>query len=79
MHLPQLLLVRSYFRFHRDIKIHDTGVERFRFVVHPCKDVFELLAQLNKRSSLFIREIKSKVDEARILFSAHVDRFIVER
>ena len=59
--------------------MHDTGIKGSEFMIRPCEDIFELFAQLNKRSSLFIREIKSKADEARILFSAHVNRFIVER
>ena len=79
MHLPQLLLVRYYLWFHQDIMMHDIGVKGFEFFVHPCKDVFELLAQLDKISPFFIGEINSKVDEARILFSAQVDKFIVER
>ena len=59
--------------------MHDTGVKGFEFVIRPCKDVFEKFAQLDKISPFFIREIDPKVDEMRILFSAQVDKFKVER
>ena len=59
--------------------MHDTGVKDFYFIVCPCKDVFELLAQIDKISPFFISVIDLKVDEMRILFSAQVDKFKVER
>ena len=59
--------------------MHDTGRKNFEFIICPCKYVFELLAQLDKSSPFFIREIDPKVDEMRILFSAQVDKFKVER
>ena len=79
MHLRQLLLVRSYFGFHWDIMMHDTGVKGFEFIIRLCKDIFELPTQLDKISPLFIRTINPKVDETRVLLSAQVDKFIVER
>ena len=59
--------------------MHDTGRKHFEFIVCPCEYFFELLAQLDKSSPFFIREIDPKVDEMRILFSAQGDRFKVER
>ena len=59
--------------------MHETSVKGFDFIVHSCKGVFELLSKLDKISHLFIRETDPKVDETRIMFSAQVDRFIVER
>ena len=59
--------------------MHDTGHKHFEFIVCPCKYIFELHAQLDKSSPFFIREIDPKVDEMRILFSAQVDKFKVER